>query len=86
MGVSYVQQEGQNEYRWNLSSTQRRSNFSNLHMRLVPTQGRESRQDGGVAKENDSPIPRSGEDTPSRYTQFPVELLATQDHKSEGVE
>ena len=44
------------------------------------------KEDGEVAKENNSPIPRSAEDAPSEYTQLPVELLATQDHKSEGVE
>jgi hypothetical protein len=86
MGVSYVQKEGQNEYRRNLSSTPRRSNLRNLYKRLVPTQEREPRQDGEVAKENNSPIPRSAEDAPSEYKQLPVELLATQDHESEGVE
>jgi hypothetical protein len=45
--------------------------------RLVPTKGRDSRQDGGVSEENNSPISRSVEDAPSEYTQFPIELLVT---------
>ena len=35
------------------------------------------RQDGGVIKENNSPISRSVEDSPSEYTQLPIELLTT---------
>jgi hypothetical protein len=83
MGVSYFKKKN------NIDGTfrpPRRSNLINLYKQLVPTQGREPRQDGGVAKENNSPIPRSTEDAPSEHTQLPVELLATQDHKSEGVE
>jgi hypothetical protein len=80
--------------RWNYSkqvfvlivTAPKRGNFINLYERLVPTQGRESRQDGGVAEENNSPISRSAEDAPSEYTQLPIELLATQDHEREGNE
>jgi hypothetical protein len=81
MGVSYFKKEGQNEYRWNFSTTPKRRNLINLYKRLVLTKGR----DGGVVKENDSPRSRSAEDAPSEYTRFPIELLATQYHESEGV-
>ncbi len=46
----------------NFSTAPKRSNFSNLYKRLVPTQGRKPRQAGGVAKENNSPISGSAED------------------------
>jgi hypothetical protein len=38
-----------------------------------------------VAKENNSPISRSAENAPSDYTQLSIEVLATQDHKSERI-
>ena len=47
-----------------------------LSKRLVPTQGRKSRQDGGVAEKSNGPISRPAEDAPSKHTQLPIELLA----------
>jgi hypothetical protein len=48
MGVStsVVQKERQNQYGWNFSTTPKRNNLINLHNGLVPTQGRDPRQDG----------------------------------------
>jgi hypothetical protein len=50
-----------------LLTAPKRGNLRNLYKRLVPTQGRMPRQVGGVAKENNSPIPRSAEDAPSDH-------------------
>ncbi len=73
------------------SGIDKRRYRNNLYKWLVPTQGREPRQDGGVVEKKISPISRSVEDDPSEWskwknTQFPVELLVTQDHEREGVE
>jgi hypothetical protein len=86
MDVSYLKKECQNEYWRNLSSTPSGEISKNLYKWLVPTSGREPRQDGGVTKGNISSIPRPAEDTPNEHTQFPVELLTTQDHENEGIE
>ncbi len=86
LGVSYFKETGQNESRRNFSTKPKRSNFSNLHKWLVPTQGRKPRQTGGVDKENNSQISRSVENAPNDHTQVSIELLATQDHESEGIE
>jgi hypothetical protein len=53
---------------------------------LVPTQGRESRQDGGVAEKSNSPISGPAKDAPSKYTQFPIKLLVKQNHQGIGVQ
>ena len=71
MGVSNFKKEGQKEYRWNFSTVPKRTNLNNPHNRLVLTQGREPRQDGGVTQEKNSPMSRSVEDTPSEYTHLP---------------
>jgi hypothetical protein len=70
--VTYFNKEGQNEYRWNFS-TSPKINLINLHKWLVLEQGRESIQDGGVAKESNCPISRSPVDDPFEYTQFSIE-------------
>ena len=84
------------EQRWDTLKSKRRSPGTSLsgemvqgtvvsHARAKTLQGRKSRQVGRVSEENNSPMSRSVEDAPSDHTQFPIELLATQDHKSERI-
>jgi hypothetical protein len=76
MVMSYFKIEEQSEQGRILCATPNRGNFINLHKRLVPTQGRKSRQDGGVAEKSNGPISGPAEGAPSKHTQLPIELLA----------
>ncbi len=76
MDMSRLKIEGQSEQWRILCETPNRDNFINLHKWLVPTEGRESRKNGGVAEKGNSPISGPAEDAPSKYSQVPIELLA----------